>query len=41
LPAEKITSNIYQSKFGLNYYDSINDVVEESFGKPLSLNPST
>lgn len=41
IPAEKIASNIYQSKFGMHYYDSINDVVEESFGKPIHLNPST
>ena len=36
-PAEMIGSNIYQSRFGLNYYDSVNDIVEESFSKPISL----
>ena len=36
-PAEMIGSNIYQSRFGLNYYDSINDIVEESFAKPINL----
>lgn len=37
-PAETILSNIYQSKFGLSYYDSINDVQEESFQKPIKTN---
>ena len=39
-PAETILSNIYQSKFGLNYYDSINDVREESFSNPLNISYS-
>lgn len=39
-PAETILSNIYQSKFGLNYYDSINDVKEESFSVPLNISYS-
>ena len=40
-PAETILSNIYQSKFGLNYYDSINDIQEESFSVPLNISYST
>lgn len=39
-PAETILSNIYQSKFGMSYYDSINDIREESFAKPISISPS-
>ena len=39
-PAETILSNIYQSKFGLNYYDSINDIREESFSIPLNISYS-
>ncbi len=40
VPAETIISNIYQSKFGLNYYDSINDIKEESFSSSLNISPS-
>lgn len=39
-PAETILSNIYQSKFGLNYYDSINDIKEDSFLVPLNISYS-
>ena len=40
LAAETVLSNIYQSKFGMNYYDSINDIEEKSFLKPVVISPS-
>ena len=40
IPAETILSNIYQSKFGLKYYDSINDIQERSFDKTLNISHS-
>lgn len=41
IPAEKITSNIYQSKFGMSYYDSLQDITEESFKNSIKLSFST